>query len=58
MYQYKTVNASYHPSVEDACNFWGREGWRVVAVIPPPGPGYAHTLVIERDRGIITNTEE
>lgn len=47
-YEYRTVNTSHHGSVADSANSWAREGWRVVGVIPPEGPGYAIALVIER----------
>lgn len=48
-WEYKTINVSHYGSVADAANVWAREGWRTVGVIGSPGPGYADTLVIERE---------
>lgn len=49
-YEYKTVNTSHDGTIADSANSWAREGWRVVGVIPPAGPGYSTSLVIERPR--------
>lgn len=48
-YEYQTVNTSHYGSVADAANVWAAQGWRSVSVIGSPGPGYADTLLIERE---------
>lgn len=57
-YEYKSVNISLEPSpdphgirkatIETAANRWAAMGWRTVAVMPSPGPGYADAILIER----------
>lgn len=49
VYEYKTENASYHPNIRTAANHWGENGWRLVTVISDTRPGYAHSLVFERE---------
>lgn len=47
-YEYHTMNASHYPSLHAAANECAKEGWRTVAVLPSRGPGYADTLLLER----------
>jgi hypothetical protein len=60
MYEYKTINVSQEPSpdvldrlrkptIETAANRWAQMGWRTVAAMPSPGPGYADAILIERN---------
>lgn len=47
-YEYKTINVSHYVSMDDAANSWAEDGWRVAAVVPRQGPGYADSLILER----------
>lgn len=60
IYEYKMINVSLEPSpdphgwrkatVETAANRWAAEGWRTVAAMLSPGPGYADAILIERKK--------
>lgn len=63
MYEYQVINVSLEPSpafvdpetpglrrptIETAANRWAEMGWRTVAVMPSPGPGWADSILVER----------
>ena len=57
IYEYKKINVSLEPTyglrkptIEDAANRWAERGWRTVAVMPSPGPGFADAILIEREK--------
>lgn len=51
-YEYKKINVSQEPTptIEFAANRWAAMGWRTVAVMSSPGPGYADAILIEREK--------
>jgi hypothetical protein len=51
-HDYKVVNPTHHPTVEESANWWAERGWRVVGVISDTRPGYAISLVLERPVGV------
>lgn len=58
IYEYRTINVSLEPpidpirkpTIETAANRWAEQGWRVVAVMPSQGLGYADAILIERKK--------
>ena len=60
IYEYKKINVSLEPgteryrprkaTIESAANRWAAMGWRTVAVMQSPGPGYADAILIERKK--------
>lgn len=51
-HDYKVVNPTYYPSMEEAANGWAERGWRIVGVVSDNRPGYANELVLERPVGV------
>lgn len=58
MYEYQVINVSLEPprsepllkpTIETAANRWAEMGWRTVAVMPSPGPGWADSILVERE---------
>jgi len=59
-YEYLTINLSNEPhpegksfrkaTIATTANRWAEQGWRTVAVMPSPGPGYADSILIERKK--------
>lgn len=60
IYEYKHVNISLEPSpdprafrkanIESTANRWAEMGWRTVAVMRSPGPGYSDSILVERKK--------
>ena len=61
IYEYKKVNVSLEtpPTVEATANRWGAMGWRTVAVMLDHRLGYAHAILVEREKeNVFANPEE
>lgn len=63
-YEYRTVNVTLTPdtpadkspsgmkrpaTIESSANYMAEQGWRTVGVMPSPGPGYADSILCERE---------
>ena len=57
-YEYQVINLSLEPSpdphgrvtIEQVANRYAEKGWRTISVIPSRGPGYADSILIEREK--------
>jgi hypothetical protein len=49
-HEYEVVNPTHYKNNRACIEAYTKEGWRLVAVIPPPthGSGYTHSMVFEK----------